>query len=408
MPKIGLDALLRPEDSILVLIDHQPFQFANLHSHEPTMVVNNVIGLAKSAKVFNVPTILTTVVEERGGYPIKGLQDVFPEQKPINRTFINTRQDERVVEIVKNSGRKQLVLAALWTEICLAMPTIQALAEGYDAFIVTDAFAGVSVEAHDMAVRRMVAAGAVPITWLAVASEWQRDWAREKSAIDLARVVAEHGGGSWSWPMARSASIRKLGTAAIAAKLGAAGNWLVCYAQNCASGVRDSEASPYNARWSGVWETADIAVAWSVRQHCPDLWVGTWVDCRWAATDAAAYEGRRLRQGLLDKTNTAGGVWADTAYRSAANETFLNKNGFVSHIHRKKPKGRAMPETMRRANNAKSKIRSRVEHVFAEQKSRMGLFITTIGIARATTKIGMANLVYNIKRFVFLRKIAFA
>jgi IS5 family transposase len=129
---------------------------------------------------------------------------------------------------------------------------------------------------------------------------------------------------------------------------------------------------------------------------------------RWAATDAAAYEGRRLRQGLLDKTNTASGVWADTAYRSAANETFLHKNGFVSHIHRKKPKGRAMPETMRRANNAKSKIRSRVEHVFAEQKDRMGLFIRTIGIARATTKIGMINLVYNIKRFIFLRKIAIA
>ena len=82
---------------------------------------------------------------------------------------------------------------------------------------------------------------------------------------------------------------------------------------------------------------------------------------QWTATDAAAYEGRRLRQGLLDKTNTASGVWADTAYRSAANETFLTKNGFVSHIQRKKPKGRAMPETMRRANNAKSKIRSRVE-----------------------------------------------
>ena len=89
-----------------------------------------------------------------------------------------------------------------------------------------------------------------------------------------------------------------------------------------------------------------------------------------------------------------------------ANETFPNKNGFVSHIHRKKPTGRAMHETMRRANNAKSKIRSRVEHVFAEQKDRMGLFIRTIGIARATTKIGMANLVYNIKRFIFLRKIA--
>ena len=195
-PKTGLDALLRPEDSILVLIDHQPYQFANLNSHEPTLIVNNVIGLAKTAKVFNVPTILTTVIAERGGYLIKGLQDVFPEQKPIDRTFINTWQDERVVDIVKKSGRKQLVLAALWSEICLAMPAIQALAEGYDVFIVTDASGGVSVEAHDMAVRRMVAAGAIPVTWLAVAGEWQRDWARGETAVGLAGVLAEHGGAS--------------------------------------------------------------------------------------------------------------------------------------------------------------------------------------------------------------------
>ena len=152
--KSGLDALLRPEDSILVLIDHQPYQFTNLNSHEPTMIVNNVVGLAKTAKVFNVPTILTTVIEQRGGYLIKGLQDVFPEQKPIDRTFINTWQDERVVDVVKKSGRKQLVLAALYTEICLAMPAIQALDEGYDVFIVTDASGGVTAEAHDMAVRR--------------------------------------------------------------------------------------------------------------------------------------------------------------------------------------------------------------------------------------------------------------
>jgi nicotinamidase-related amidase len=178
MPKTGLEGLLRPEDSILVLIDHQPYQFANLHSHEPTMIVNNVIGLAKTAKVFNVPTILTTVIEVRGGYLIKGLQDVFPAQKPIDRTFINTWEDKKVVDLVKKSGRKQLVLAALWTEICLAMPAIQALADGYDVFVVTDASGGVSAEAHDMAVRRVVAAGAVPITWLAVAAEWQRDWAR--------------------------------------------------------------------------------------------------------------------------------------------------------------------------------------------------------------------------------------
>ena len=194
--KTGLDALLRPQDSILVLIDHQPYQFANLNSHEPATIVNNVIALAKTAKVFNVPTILTTVIEERGGHLIKGLQDVFPEQKPINRTFINTWEDEKVVDIVKKSERKQLVLAGLYTEICLAMPAIQALAEGYDVFVVTDASGGVTVEAHDMAVGRMVAAGAVPITWLAVLGEWQRDWAREKTAAGIAGVVLEHGGAS--------------------------------------------------------------------------------------------------------------------------------------------------------------------------------------------------------------------
>jgi len=162
--KAGLDALLTPKDSVLILIDHQPFQFANLHSHEPTMVVNNVIGLAKTAKIFEVPTILTTVLEARGGYLIKGLQDVFPEQKPIDRTFINTWEDERVVAAVKKTGRKKLIMAALWTEICLAMPAIQAAGEGYEVYAVTDASGGVTAEAHEMAVRRMVQAGVTPIT----------------------------------------------------------------------------------------------------------------------------------------------------------------------------------------------------------------------------------------------------
>jgi nicotinamidase-related amidase len=204
MSDAGLGALLRPEDSILVLIDHQPYQFANLNSHDPTMIINNVVGLAKTAKVFNVPTILTTVIAERGGHLIKGLQDVFPDQKPIDRTFINTWQDPNVTDIVKKSGRKQLVLAALWTEICLAMPAIQALGEGYEVFIVTDASGGVSVEAHDMAVRRMVQAGAVPITWMAVMGEWQRDWAREETAAGIAGVTLEHGGVSgvaFAWEM---------------------------------------------------------------------------------------------------------------------------------------------------------------------------------------------------------------
>ena len=129
---------------------------------------------------------------------------------------------------------------------------------------------------------------------------------------------------------------------------------------------------------------------------------------KWQATDAAAYEGARLREGLLDKSNTARTVWADTAYRSKANEAFMEANGFVSRVHRKKPKGKPMSETRRRANSAKSKVRSHVEHVFAAQKDRMELFVRTIGIARATTKIGMANLVYNIKRLIFLQRTAAA
>lgn len=207
--KTGLEALLRPQDSILVLIDHQPYQFTNLHSHEPSMIVNNVVGLAKAAKAYNVPTILTTVLEERGGYIIKQLQDVFPEQKPINRTYINTWEDKNVTDLVRKSGRKQLLLAALFTEICLAMPAIQALGEDYDVFIVTDASGGVSLEAHDMAIRRMVAAGAIPITWMAVAAEWQRDWAREETVPALGATILEHGGNSGialAWEMQLLAS----------------------------------------------------------------------------------------------------------------------------------------------------------------------------------------------------------
>src|SRR5258708_5066394 len=172
--KTGLNALLTPQESVLVLIDHQPFQFANLHSHEPTMIVNNVVALAKTAKVFNVPTILSTVVADRGGKLIKPLQDVFPEQKPIDRTFINTWEDTRVVAAVQKTGRRKIIMAALWSEICLAMPAIQAASEGYEVYAVTDASGGVSAEAHEMAVRRMVMAGVVPITWMAVAGAVRR------------------------------------------------------------------------------------------------------------------------------------------------------------------------------------------------------------------------------------------
>jgi nicotinamidase-related amidase len=192
--KAGLGALLTPDNCALVLIDHQPFQFAGLRSHDTQTIINNVVGLAKSAKAFNVPTLLSTVVEERGGLLLKQLQDVFPNQKPINRTFINTWEDARCVDWVKKTGRKKIVIAALWTEICLAMPAIQAAGEGYEVYIVTDASGGVSLEAHEMAIQRMVMAGCMPITWTVFASELQRDWARTETVPALAQMLVEHMG----------------------------------------------------------------------------------------------------------------------------------------------------------------------------------------------------------------------
>ena len=192
--KVGLEALLTPDNCVLVLIDHQPFQLANVNSHEPTMVINNVTGLARTAKVFGVPVILTTVMEERGGLIFKSLQDLFPDQKTINRTFINAWEDQRVVDAVKKTGRQKIVFAALWTEMCLAMPAIQAMGDGYDVYVVTDASGGVSAEAHDMAIRRLVAAGAQPITWLGMGGELQRDWARTERVGELAKMFADHAG----------------------------------------------------------------------------------------------------------------------------------------------------------------------------------------------------------------------
>jgi len=211
--KVGLEALLTPDNCVVVMIDHQPFQIANVNSHEPTMVINNAIGLAMTAKAYGIPTILTTVTEERGGQIFKGIQEVFPDHKTINRTYINAWEDRRVVEAVKKTGRQKIVFAALWTEMCLAMPAIQAMGDGYDVYVVTDASAGVSVEAHDMAIRRLVAAGAQPITWLAMAGELQRDWARTQYLADVAKIFAERGGATgsalaWEMQLLRASEVK--------------------------------------------------------------------------------------------------------------------------------------------------------------------------------------------------------
>jgi nicotinamidase-related amidase len=194
--KVGLDALLTPENCAVLLIDHQPSQLANVNSHDPTLVINNVTALAKTAKAYGVPTILTTINAKRGGGIFKQVQAVFPDQKPIDRTAINSCEDRRVVDAVTKTGRKKLVIAALWSEMCLAMPAIHAMGDGFDVYVVTDASGGVTPEAHDMAIRRLVAAGAQPITWLGMAGELQRDWARTERLGAVAQILVEHAGAS--------------------------------------------------------------------------------------------------------------------------------------------------------------------------------------------------------------------
>jgi nicotinamidase-related amidase len=192
--KSGIGALLTPDNCSLLLIDYQPFQLAAIRSHDTQTVINNVTGLAKTAKAFGVPTLLSTVNDQRGGYLIKQIQDVFPDQKPVDRTWINAWEDDRISEWVKKTKRKKLVIAALWTEMCLSFVAVQAAGEEYDVYVVTDASGGVSVEAHEVAIQRMIQAGATPITWIVFMGELQRDWARTESLEDITAILTEYAG----------------------------------------------------------------------------------------------------------------------------------------------------------------------------------------------------------------------
>ena len=188
--------LLTPQNAVLVLIDHQPQMAFAAQSMDTQLLVNNVTGLAKAAKVFKVPTILTTVASKTFSGPIFAtVQAVLPEQTPIDRTTMNSWEDKRVVEAVQKTGRKKVVIAALWTEVCLATAGLSALDDGYEVYVVTDASAGVTKEAHEMAIQRLIQAGAVPVTWLQVMLEWQRDWARQETYDAVINVAKEHGGG---------------------------------------------------------------------------------------------------------------------------------------------------------------------------------------------------------------------
>lgn len=189
------DALLTPENHTLILVDHQPQMAFAANSIPTEQLINNVTLVAKSAALFEVPTILTTVAEQTFSGPIfPAIQSVFPDQKPIDRTSMNTWEDSRVTDRVNEIGRQKIVIAALWTEVCGVYPTLSAISQGFDVYFITDASGGMSKQIHNDAVARMIEAGAKPITSMQYLLELQRDWARSETYVQTNEIVMEHGG----------------------------------------------------------------------------------------------------------------------------------------------------------------------------------------------------------------------
>jgi nicotinamidase-related amidase len=187
--------LITAKNSAVAFIDHQPQMTFGVANIERQQLINNVVMLAKGAKAFGVPSILTAVeTESFSGYIWPQLMDIFPGAKPIERTSMNSWDDLAFREAVKSTGRKNIVLAGLWTEVCVAWPTLNMLNEGYNIYIVEDACGATSLMAHDAAIRRCVQAGAVPMTTIATVLEFQRDWANREHYDALMDIFREHGG----------------------------------------------------------------------------------------------------------------------------------------------------------------------------------------------------------------------
>jgi nicotinamidase-related amidase len=211
--------LLNPQNSALILIDFQPQMTFGVANIDRQALFNNVILLAKAAKIFNVPTILTTVeTKSFSGNMWPQILDIFPGQEPVERSSMNSWEDAGFVEAVAATGRKKLVMAALWTEVCLTFPALEALKAGYEVYAVEDASGGTSVAAHNAAMRRVEQAGAVPVTALQVLLEYQRDWARKDTYNAVIEVVKEHCGAygqgvEYAYTMVHGAPASRVGAA---------------------------------------------------------------------------------------------------------------------------------------------------------------------------------------------------
>jgi len=190
------DELLAPQNSALVLIDFQPAQVYTSVSADTDSLIPNVVSLAKVGKLFDLPIVLSTAQVGNGanGDTIPQLREQLAGVQSYDRSAINAWEDEDFVAAVRATGRKKLIMAALWTEVCLVFPALSAIAEGFEVYAVVDCVGGTSHEAHESGIQRVIQAGARPVSWISVLCELQRDWNRTDTAEGMVEVALERGG----------------------------------------------------------------------------------------------------------------------------------------------------------------------------------------------------------------------
>ncbi|SDY83282.1 hydrolase [Nitrosomonas sp. Nm33] len=194
-PKLSEKGLLTPDNCVVTLIDLQPQMLFGVTNFDRQSIINNNLALAKAVKVFDVPVVLSTVeTKSFSGNFWPQIQAVFPDRVPIERSSMNSWDDKNFVAAIEKTGRKKIVLAGLWTETCVALPTIQAMHDGFEVYVVEDCCGDVSQLAHENAMKRVIQAGAKPVTSLSVMLEWQRDWASRGTYDAIMDIVKNHCG----------------------------------------------------------------------------------------------------------------------------------------------------------------------------------------------------------------------
>ena len=185
------DHLLTPQNTAFLLIDYQPSQLAGVHSMDRDLLVKNAVSTVKTIKTFEIPVVHSTinVAAGRGKPTLPELADLLTDDKPLDRTTTNSWEDTEFLQAVRATGRRKLIICALWTEICMAFTALDALREGYEAYPVVDAIGGTSPEAHRAGLDRVIQADGQPISWVSLAVELQRDWARQETVQSVIEIV---------------------------------------------------------------------------------------------------------------------------------------------------------------------------------------------------------------------------